>query len=206
MNEIATGIPALSAARAIPIASSGYVSVSPEIMSAPASASVSTCAEWYRSASFGGHQRSRPVGVVAGADGAADDHRGRRMVGANLLDQPDRLPVGVREPLGVVVEPVAPIGVRTPRRGVEDEADAALAREHRVRLEVRAQLAGPGVALEQRERSEAGQVDPALERQDRLHAAVGDARLARVWGSACRYPMPPERYLTRQQASLGQQG
>ena len=51
MNEIAAGNPAFPAARAMPIASSGYVIVIAVTMSAAVSANVWICVEWYASAS-----------------------------------------------------------------------------------------------------------------------------------------------------------
>jgi hypothetical protein len=82
--------------------------------------------------------------------------------------------VGVVELVLRVAELVRPVRVGAPRCRVEDEADALLARDGDVGLEVGAQLVGARVVLEEVEGGEAGQVDAPVEDQRGLEATVGD--------------------------------
>ena len=135
---------------------------------------ISLCLVWR-------HEVTRPVRVASRADTAADhDRRALRLVvGTDLLEQCHSLSVHVCELVGRVPELCAPVRACTPCRGVEDEADVSLARELRIGLEVRPQLAHALVVRQQREARKAGEVEPAVEHQHRLHPAVGHARRAR---------------------------
>jgi hypothetical protein len=124
----------------------------------------------------GRHRVLDHVAVAARPDDAVDEHRwsGRPVLVADLLGELDRRAVDSVERLSVVAQPCAPVRVRAPRRGVEDEAGVALARDVEVAREVVAQR-GPALAvLEQLVRGEQRQVEPAVEDHRRLEAAVGE--------------------------------
>jgi hypothetical protein len=70
----------------------------------------------------------------------------------------------------------APVRVRAPRRRVEDDPDAGLAGDLEVGPEVVPQRTDALLVVEQDERGEVRQLEPLVEDQRRLHAAVGDER------------------------------
>src|SRR5439155_10656998 len=96
------------------------------------------------------------VGVAFRADRAADRERttGFLLALADLLDECDRTPVRVREPVERVAELCSPGRARAPGGGLEHEADLPLARERQVRLVVAREGGAAVVALEQRKARE----------------------------------------------------
>jgi hypothetical protein len=106
----------------------------------------------------GGHQRRWLVAVAAGPDAAAHDHRRTIPVdlGADLDQHVDCLPVGGRERLIGVAEPLRPVGACPPGGRLEDEPGPRLARDRRVVAVVAAQRLDAGLVVEQHERREVG--------------------------------------------------
>ena len=122
-----------------------------------------------------GHLSGRVVAVVLRTDTAADHDRRAILagLGAKLLHQLDRLAVELRQLLVGVADLRRPVRIRTPGGAFEHEPEAVLARQGHIWLEVGPQLALARIVLEQVECSELGQVEPAVEDQVGLEAAVG---------------------------------
>jgi hypothetical protein len=114
------------------------------------------------------------VAVAARADHAADQRRRRRILSVRpqRLGERDRLAVDPVERGGVVAELRAPVAARAPGDGVEEEPRAVLVRRRQVRTEVIAERRAAIRVVEQRERREGRQLDPATEDERGLEAAV----------------------------------
>jgi len=95
-----------------------------------------------------------------------------------LLHQRDRLAVERVEPVERVTDLGRPVRARPPGGCLEDEADAALAREDGVGRVVEAELVGALVVLEQVEGSECRQLEAVMENERCLEAAVSDEKTA----------------------------
>ena len=128
-----------------------------------------------------GHRRRHAirglVSVTTRTDRAADENR-RGAVAAQLVDQSHRVEVDLLERLLGVPELLAPVAVRTPGGGVEEQPDTLFAGKRDVFPVVVAEQTPAVVVLEQVERREVGQVDAVVEDQRRLHPPVRDEELA----------------------------
>jgi len=84
----------------------------------------------------------------------------------------DRLTIDVLERLSRIAELLSPIGVRPPRRGIENKSDAALAGGSQIGFEIASETPPPGLVGHERKGREARQVDAFHEDQERLQPAI----------------------------------
>ena len=95
---------------------------------------------------------------------------------AQAFEQGDGAAVQLGELCRRVPEPLRPVGVRAPGRGLEHDPDAALARDADVWLEVAAQGVRAALAREQVVGREVREVEAVVEDEGRLDPAVGEER------------------------------
>ena len=126
------------------------------------------------------HHGIRPVAITARPDAPADDHG--RSLGLELLphvaQQLDGGPVDRVERARRVAEPGAPVGAGPPGGAFQHEADPAVARDRGVPGVVAAKRVDPSIGLQQVKRREQREIEPFLEDERGLDAAVGQEQAA----------------------------
>ena len=173
VKPITTGRPTIPAGRTIPIASSGYVSVSADTCVQPVVASASSWKEWYLCASSAS---MRSVGAYASLRGpmhASITTSAPGDVGAELLDERNRPLVHRDEVVPCVSEEHSPVGVRAPDGRRKHERYAAVAGELEERHVVAPERPTAVVGVDERERGELREVDAVLEDEHRLETGIG---------------------------------
>jgi hypothetical protein len=129
---------------------------------------------------LGGESRRRAVPVALGADAAADHDRVDPVgVGvSHVLEQRDRPAVELVELVQRDAEHLRPVRARTPGRALEHQSGAVLDGDVGVGVVVRAQPGGALVRRQEGERRELREVEPVVEDEHRLEAAVRDVEAA----------------------------
>ena len=97
---------------------------------------------------------------------------------AQLQHERDRIPVGLGQRRVRIAELLAPVGAGPPRRALEDEADALPPRKPGIAGIVVAQRRAAALVAQEVEGSEIGQLEPLVEDQRPVDAAVGEERAA----------------------------
>ena len=160
----------------------------------------------------GAHHLARIIAVAARADAPADDDRrvAVLVLVPQIDHQPDGLAIGRGDLIARVAELVPPVGACAPGRAFEDEPHAIGFRDGHVTLVVARQRLAPGLLPQEMERGKMGQLQPLVENQGGLDAAIGQKQPAReLWQllaifahGPCSLPMVRSRLLSISRLNL----